>query len=158
LYYRLNVIPIQLPPLRERPEDIPLLAEYFLRKHCEENQKSISRIAEDTLALLQKYQWRGNVRELENVIERSVLVCQDTQLEPKHLFLEEGHSPEGNLAGNGMGSFRGTIHEMERALIFQTLEEVAGNRTRAAEKLGISIRTLRNKLNEYKEQNPAQVS
>ncbi len=152
LYYRLNVSPIQLTPLRERPEDIPLLAEYFLDKHSRENNKTIIAIAEETLALLKKYQWRGNVRELENILERAVLLCPGDTILPTHLFLDEERAD----SDKPLGKFKGTIYDMERELIFQTLEEMDGNKTRTAETLGISIRTLRNKLNEYKEKPPAQ--
>ena len=154
LYYRLNVIPIQLTPLRERPEDIPVLAEYFLDKHSRENNKAIHAIAEETLTLLKKYQWRGNVRELENIVERSVLLCPGDTLLPAHLFLDEDRPDKDG--GKLLGKFKGTIYDMERELIFQTLEEMDGNKTRTAETLGISIRTLRNKLNEYKEKPSAQ--
>ena len=149
LYYRLNVIPIKLPPLRERMEDLPVLAEHFMKKHCRENGKKISSIAPETLALLNKYQWRGNVRELENIIERAVLICQGDAIEPANLFMEESETE--NAGSVALGNFRGTIYEMERELIFKTLEETGNNKTKAAEILGISIRTLRNKLNEYKE-------
>lgn len=155
LFYRLNVIPLKLPPLRERKEDIPLLAEHFLKKHCAANNKSISRISEDTLALLQKYGWKGNVRELENIIERSVLICREDTLLPSHLFIDEEMQPGYGPGANSIASFSGTIHEMEKELIRQTLAEVDDNKTRAAERLGISIRTLRNKLNEYKEKEQA---
>lgn len=149
LYYRLNVIPIKLPPVRERKEDIPLLAEHFLRVHCRENHKSIQSIDEGTLALLKKYHWPGNVRELANIIERAVLLCKSETLQPSHLFIEEDSEQEMGSDAKPLLKFRGTIHEMEKELIMQTLEEVNGNKTRAAESLGISIRTLRNKLNEY---------
>jgi DNA-binding NtrC family response regulator len=151
LYYRLNVIPIKLPPLRERMEDLPVLAEHFMKKHSKENGKNISSIAPETLTLLNKYQWRGNVRELENIIERAVLICQGDTIEPANLFMEDSHAAEATGKENSLGSFRGTIYEMERELIFKTLEETNNNKTRAADILGISIRTLRNKLNEYKE-------
>jgi len=154
LYYRLNVIPIQLTPLRERPEDIPLLAEYFLDKHSRENNKTIHAIAEETLTLLKKCQWRGNVRELENILERAVLLCPGDTIQPAHLFLDEDRADKDG--GKPLAKFKGTIYDMERELIFQTLEELDGNKTRTAETLGISIRTLRNKLNEYKEKPPAQ--
>ncbi len=151
LYYRLNVIPVKLPPLRERMEDLPILADHFLKKHSRENGKNISSIAPETLTLLNKYQWRGNVRELENIIERSVLMCPGDTIEPAHLFMEDSVAAEATGNNNALGSFRGTIYEMERELIFKTLEETGNNKTKAAEILGISIRTLRNKLNEYKE-------
>ncbi len=146
LYYRLNVIPLKLPPLRERPEDVPLLAEHFMKKHGRENQRPVKKIAEETQAFLKKYKWNGNVRELENVMERAVLMCPGETLEPAHLFLEDG--PGGGNANSP--ALSGTIADMEKELIFQTLEELDGNKTRAAEKLGISVRTLRNKLTEYK--------
>ena len=151
LYYRLNVIPIKLPPLRERMEDLPVLAEHFMNKHSRENGKKISSIAPETLTLLNKYQWRGNVRELENIIERSVLICRGDAIEPSNLFMEDGETAPASGEGNALGNFRGTIYEMERELIFKTLEETGNNKTKAADILGISIRTLRNKLNEYKE-------
>ena len=151
LYYRLNVIPVKLPPLRERMEDLPILADHFLKKHSRENGKNISSIAPETLTLLNKYQWRGNVRELENIIERSVLMCPGDTIEPAHLFMEDSVAAEATGNNNALGSFRGTIYQMERELIFKTLEETGNNKTKAAEVLGISIRTLRNKLNEYKE-------
>ena len=151
LYYRLNVIPIKLPPLRERMEDLPVLAEHFMKKHSRENGKNISSITPETLTLLNKYQWRGNVRELENIIERAVLICQGDTIEPANLFMEDSHAAEATGKENPLGSFRGTIYEMERELIFKTLEETNNNKTKAADILGISIRTLRNKLNEYKE-------
>ena len=151
LYYRLNVIPIKLPPLRERMEDLPVLAEHFMKKHSRENGKKISSIAPETLTLLNKYQWRGNVRELENIIERSVLICQGDAIEPANLFMEDGETAPTSGEGNALGNFRGTIYDMERELIFKTLEETGNNKTKAADILGISIRTLRNKLNEYKD-------
>jgi len=151
LYYRLNVIPIKLIPLRERKEDIPLLAQHFLQMHCRENNKSIAAIADETLTLLQKYRWPGNIRELGNIIERAVLICPDDTLLPGHLFFDEEELEADRPSGTSPNQLRGTIHEMEKELIFQTLDETGGNKTRAAGNLGISIRTLRNKLNEYKE-------
>ncbi len=147
LYYRLNVIPLKLPPLRERPEDIPLLVQHFMKKHGKENQRPVKSISDETIALLKKYRWGGNVRELENVIERAVLLCPGEVLQPAHLFLEDSASGGAQSAP----AFGGTIYDMERELIFQTLGEVGGNKTKAADQLGISIRTLRNKLTEYKE-------
>ena len=132
-------------------EDLPVLAEHFVNKHGRENGKKIATIAPETLTLLNKYQWRGNVRELENIIERSVLICQGDTIEPSNLFMEESDTAPETGNGNALGNFRGTIYEMERELIFKTLEETGNNKTKAADILGISIRTLRNKLNEYKE-------
>jgi transcriptional regulator with PAS, ATPase and Fis domain len=151
LYYRLNVIPIKLIPLRDRKEDIPILAQHFLQKHCRENNKSITAIADETLALLQKYRWPGNIRELGNIIERAALICQEDTLLPSHLFFDEEELEADRPSGTSPALLKGTIHEMEKELIYQTLDETGGNKTRAAGNLGISIRTLRNKLNEYKE-------
>ncbi len=152
LYYRLNVIPINLPPLRERPEDIPALAEYFLKKHSLANRKQLTQLSAEAINTLKKYYWKGNVREMENIMERAVLICQENTLNPSHLFLEENTIPS-NQKGKVIGNFQGTIQDMERVLIYKTLDEESGNKTRAAEKLGISIRTLRNKLNEYQTEN-----
>ncbi len=152
LYYRLNVIPINLPPLRERPEDVPALAEYFLKKHSLANGKPLAQISPDAINTLKKYPWKGNVREMENIMERAVLVCQENILSPSHLFLEANPVSSSNK-GKALGNFQGTIQDMERVLIYKTLDEESGNKTRAAEKLGISIRTLRNKLNEYQTEN-----
>ncbi|QPJ65183.1 MAG: sigma-54-dependent Fis family transcriptional regulator [Candidatus Nitrohelix vancouverensis] len=148
LYYRLNVIPIKLPPLRERKEDIPTLAQHFLDSHCKEISKKIASIHPDTLALLKNYTWPGNVREFGNIIERAALMCQGETLLPGHLFFDEDEDANGSATFAESG-FQGTIHEMEKALILKTLEETNGNKTQAAERLGISIRTLRNKLTEY---------
>lgn len=156
LYYRLNVIPLKLPPLRERKEDIPVLAEHFAKKHGQRNNKAIAGVADETKKLLQKYQWQGNVREFENIIERAVLLCNADTLQPSNLFMDDdaataAQPASANGAGSPLGNFRGTLQEMERELILRTLEETEGNKTKAAEQLGISIRTLRNKLTEYKE-------
>lgn len=147
LYYRLNVVPLNLIPLRERKEDISLLAEYFMNQFCQENSRSPFKIDPATVTLLKKYRWPGNIRELGNIIERTCLMCQGDTLLPSHLFFDE----ELPSSGKKGAMFTGTIYEMEKELILQTLEEVSGNKTKAAESLGISIRTLRNKLNEYNE-------
>ena len=145
LYYRLNVVPINLIPLRERIDDIPVLVENFINQFCQENGKSSIKIDSATLTLLKKYRWPGNIRELGNIVERSCLMCQGDTMLPSHLFFdEELHRNEKEAP-----RMSGTIYEMEKELIMQTLEEVSGNKTKAADSLGISIRTLRNKLNEY---------
>jgi DNA-binding NtrC family response regulator len=146
LYYRLNVVPINLIPLRERIDDIPVLVENFMNQFCQENGKSSIKIDSTTLTLLKKYRWPGNIRELGNIVERSCLMCQGDTMLPSHLFFDE-KMHENEKEAPPMSR---TIYEMEKELIIQTLEEVNGNKTKAADSLGISIRTLRNKLNEYK--------
>ena len=148
LFYRINVIPLTIPPLRERKGDIPLLANYFFKKYNLSNKKKMTKIVEETISLLLRYDWKGNVRELENTIERAVLLGKGEVLLPKHLFLEELGSNRGRSVSIRAGV---SVREMEKKLIFQTLEEVNNNRTHAAKLLGISIRTLRNKLREYRE-------
>ena len=147
LYYRLNVVPLNLIPLRERIDDISVLTENFIHQFCEENGQSPIKIDPTTLILLKKYRWPGNIRELGNIVERSCLMCQGDTMLPSHLFFDE----ELYSKDKGVPRLSGTIYEMEKELIMQTLEEVNGNKTKAADSLGISIRTLRNKLNEYGE-------
>jgi len=149
LYYRLNVVPLNLIPLRERIDDIPVLVESFINQFCQENGKPRLKIDPATLTLLKKYRWPGNIRELGNIVERSCLMCQGNKILPSHLFFDK----ELQTKENGTPRLSGTIYEMEKELIMQTLEEVNGNKTKAADSLGISIRTLRNKLNEYGETN-----
>src|SRR3989304_929580 len=145
LYFRLNVIPIVIPPLRNRKEDISLLIEYFIKKHSSKNRKNVTGMAKDALLMLTDYYWRGNVRELENVIERAVLLCKGNLITQEYLFMEAIVEEINSSVKAGV-----TVRGMEKKLIFNTLEQVNGNRTKAAELLGVSIRTLRNKLNEYK--------
>ena len=147
LYYRLNVIPLKLPSLKERKEDISFLVEFFLQKYSMVNKKIITQASPETLGLLRKYSWPGNVRELENTIERAVLLCQGDTLMPSDLFMEDEEDTTSSVsAGRFVGN---TLEEMEKQLILQTLKEVDNNKTRCAEILDISVRTLRNKLAEY---------
>ncbi len=147
LYYRLNVIPFTIPPLRERKCDILLLTKYFLEKYSLVNNRNMTKIAENTKSLLMKHDWKGNVRELENYIERAVLLGKGDTLLPEHILFDEPDMDTKKPVPVKVGL---SVKEMERELIFHTLNEVDDNRTRAAELLGISIRTLRNKLREYK--------
>jgi DNA-binding NtrC family response regulator len=149
LFYRLNVIPLKIPPLRERREDIPLLVEHFIKKHSVKCKKAAPRISPVVVEVLQEHDWRGNVRELENVIERTILLHQDDILLPTHLVTEEISGSK--VAGEGTSRGACSVKEMEKELILKTLNELEGNRTHAAKALGISIRTLRNKLSEYKQ-------
>jgi len=147
LFFRLNVIPIEVPPLRERPEDIPPLAEHFIRRYNEETGKDVRGIDDAAMKLFAKYHWPGNVRELENFIERAVVISKNTMLGvkdfPQSLVLGKADDAGGDLRA-GM-----SVHEAEKILILKTLKDQGGNRTRAAELLGINPRTLRNKLHEY---------
>ena len=151
LYYRLNVVTIAFPPLRERRSDIGLLCEHFVDKYNQQMNKRIEGIDRDAEQALMRYHWPGNVRQLENAIERAVVLCGDKVIASKHLPPDVlgGEGPSGG--GDGIGHVGQTVGEVERQLILETLESVNGNRTRAAELLGISIRTLRNKLNEYRQ-------
>jgi two-component system response regulator FlrC len=154
LYYRLNVIPVKLPPLRDRKEDIPLLINSFIEKHCSENGFDKKTISKDTVDLLIRQNWPGNVRELENVIERAVIISPSNQIEAEHIFLEDVSDAEPDEKTGDLNqpeiAAGVTMAEMEKKLILKTLEDVQNNRQRAAEILGIHVRTLRNKLNEYK--------
>jgi len=147
LYFRLSVMPLRLPPLRERREDIPLLAEHFLRLACREHAKSIKGFTPRAMEKLEGHDWPGNVRELKNVIERAVLLACGDLVGEKDVWIERLAGKETEkIPGNGGRSLK----DMERELILKTLEMEGWNRTRASAKLGISIRTLRNKLQEYR--------
>lgn len=147
LYYRLNVIHIDLPPLRKRLEDIPELVMFFIRKFNKENGFSVEGVADGSMELLKQHGWPGNIRELENAIERAVVLTRTGLISPSLFRLK---TPWGNRKKDPDALQAGlTVGEMERVLIFRTLEACDQNRTKAAEMLGISIRTLRNKLNEY---------
>jgi two-component system response regulator AtoC len=142
LYYRLNVVSIQLPPLRERVEDIPLLAQHFLDKFALENQKGEIAFSPDVMDFLVKYEWPGNVRELENAIERAVVLVQDSLITAADL------SPQ-NLPSPNQDSPRKSLKEMERDHIVSILAETGGNYSRAARILGITRMTLHNKVKVY---------
>lgn len=144
LFYRLNVIPIHIPPLREKKEDIIPLAEHFLRKYNLENNRFIKGISEQVFEMFMEYFWPGNIRELENFIERAVVTAKGKVLVPDDFPKEIFFKKESNKLGVGS-----TLEEVEKSLILKTLEACAGNKTKAAEILRISTRTLRNKLAEY---------
>jgi two-component system response regulator FlrC len=148
LYYRLNVIPIHLPPLRDRVDDIPLLADFFIRKYNFLDNRSVKGLTDEALSMLSNMAWRGNVRELENTIERAVLLCKTDYLDAAG-FSVTGAPPHPGVASAPAPRFF-PLREMEKNAIFHALDQTNGNRTHAAEILGISVRTLRNKLNEYR--------
>lgn len=139
LYYRLNVIPIYLLPLRERVEDIIPLAEHFIGRICRSNRKEKKILSKSAKDKLLHYRWPGNVRELANVIERAIVLDQGNTIEGHHLYLDESHL---QIAGK-------TLQELEKQLIVETLQ-MHPNKTKVAETLGISVKTLRDKLQEYK--------
>ncbi|MDH3601425.1 MAG: sigma-54 dependent transcriptional regulator, partial [Candidatus Tectomicrobia bacterium] len=150
LYYRVNVVNIELPPLRERPEDIPLLAAHFLRKYAEQNQKEISAIQQDALRRLQAYAWPGNVRELENVIERAVVLTQTSTVEAEHLPPHLRDSDPVPIPGECFAlPIEATLAEIERAAIEQALKRSDGHRQTAARMLDIGSATMYRKLKEY---------
>ena len=147
LYYRLNVIPIHLCPLNERAEDIPLLAQHFVEKYNKENGKSIKGIDQTAMNLFMKYPWGGNVRELENLIERAVVTAKEDILTEDDFPIELALGK----AGEGVDGLKlpMTIEEGTKYLILKTIDKCNGNKSKAAEVLGITPRTIRNKLMEY---------
>lgn len=155
LYYRLNVIPVKIPPLRERKGDVLLLCRHFLEKYSLLGRAAKPVLSEEVEQILESYSWPGNVRELENVIERAVLLAGGERILPEHLYLEkevEMNRQPVEASLKSAASENTTLKEMERRLIFKTLEKAEGNRTRASAILGVSVRTIRNKLNEYKKE------
>ncbi len=153
LYYRVNVIPLTVPPLRQRRDDILLLAEHFLARFSARYGKCMTRVSSRAGAILLNNPWRGNVRELENAMERAVLMGSGDRLLPEHLFLEDQGAPPAVETKSTCAPSAGvTLRDMEKRLIFETLDKVSDNRTHAARMLGISIRTLRNKLKQYREE------
>lgn len=169
LYYRLNVIPLRLPPLRERGEDVLLLAEYFMARYAREYGLAPMTLSDEAVCWLRDYAWPGNVRELQNLMERAVLLAGSGPIRPIH-FLMDGQDWEPDQGEAVVGEDADeeaftplsmspppdadgripTIQEMEMHLIMKSLDKTMGNRTKASELLGISVRTLRNKLSEYR--------
>jgi DNA-binding NtrC family response regulator len=160
LYFRLNVVTLKLPRLADRPADIPVLAQHFAQKYCTVNGFAPKRLGDEALSLLSTHTWPGNVRELENTIHRAVLLSPDDIVETMAVsFTPTAHTPTPRAAGSDLplsaepGTFRArTVAEVERDLILDTLGHCLGNRTHAANILGISIRTLRNKLKQYSDE------
>ncbi len=159
LYYRLNVIPLRIPPLRERSGDALTLAEHFLAHFAEENKKTGLMLGAEARRLLGAHSWPGNVRELQNTMERAVLLAAGEEITPQALLFDDqlvdldsmpmgaAEPPPGLVSADGQVP---TLRDAERSLIMRALDDTEGNRTHAAKMLGISVRTLRNKLNEYR--------
>jgi len=151
LFFRLNVFPIQVPSLRERQEDIPVLADHFLQLHLRENPSRVVGFSDAALRRMMVYSWPGNVRELRNVVQRAAILCPQEEIQPEHLpaGLRSGE-PSVRPAGRGVFVPSGTgLDEAERAIILDTLRVCGGNKPRAAEVLGISLKTLYTRLNRY---------
>ena len=152
-YYRLNVINIYVPPLRKRKEDIPLLIDFFINKYATENQKTIQGISREALDLLMKYDYPGNVRELENMIERAVVLARSEIIEKDDLpiqFRVKNDNPEGIPPLEYYeGNFRQKVEAFEKDLISAALKEANFNQSQAARNLGLSERNLRYKMEKY---------
>jgi len=144
LFYRLNVVSIHIPPLRERTEDIPALAGYFLERLCKQRLIRLMEISEEAMALMKAYPWPGNVRELRNALERAMVVSEGGLIGPEDLMLGEASSSDhGPLSGVG------SLAESERRQITEVLKDCKGNRSQAAARLGINRKTLREKIRKY---------
>ena len=153
LYYRLNVLPLELPPLRERLDDVPVIAGHFLRRFARRFGRPIESISKKAILMLKAYEWPGNVRELENVVERAVMLCKGTELRPEHLFMP-GSQPIEERAARATGAAEGvgdpiSLAELERLHILAVLKGLGGNQKRASGVLGISKSTLWRKLKDY---------
>jgi DNA-binding NtrC family response regulator len=149
LYYRLNVVSIEMPALRTRPADIPLLASHFLGRYAKENGKTVTGFSDDALEKLARYPWPGNVRELENAVERAVVVCRGDKVRPEDLAPSIAVFA-GSSGPDGAPPIPGSsLAELERYAILKTLEHAGGSTSRAAEILGISPRKIQYKLHEY---------
>ena len=150
LFYRINVISLTIPPLRERAEDIEILARHFCDRFCMANDRQPLDLSDAAIELLVKYPWPGNVRELENALERAVLIGSGKRLEPRDFSLHPAETGTGDPSALEIRAGQ-SVREVEKKLIVTTLKQVNDNRAQAAELLGISIRTLRNKLREYRQ-------
>lgn len=159
LYYRLNVVNLTMPPLRDRTGDVKLLAEAFMSQYAAKNTKPVSSLEREAIALLDAHSWPGNIRELENVIERAVITATGDSIRPADIHLGRRDVATkfdlrdglgGEEAGPNPWTPGSTLEEIERRVIVQALQFHNGNRTHTAKALGISIRTLRNKIADYK--------
>ncbi|HOP07944.1 MAG TPA: sigma-54 dependent transcriptional regulator [candidate division Zixibacteria bacterium] len=151
LYYRLSVFPINIPPLRERPEDIPELASHFIAKYCREMSKPLKSLSKDALALLDKYHWPGNVRELENTIERAIILAEGKKITPDHLAIRLRRTDDIRLReGAGLKEIGAAAQaKAERGAIMRVLKETRGNKRKASRILKIDYTTLFDKIKKY---------
>ena len=145
LFYRLNVVPIRMPPLRERRQDIPLLAEYFLKVLREQRGTARKRISADAMRALETREWPGNVRELRNLIERAMVTCEGEVIDTDDLLHDEAR-----LQPAGTSLAKGSLAELEKEEITSTLRQFGGHKSKAAEYLGINRKTLREKIRKYR--------
>jgi transcriptional regulator with PAS, ATPase and Fis domain len=155
LYYRLKVVTLRIPPLRERPGDIAQLAEHFLALFFQEHGKAPKRLGSAAMDLLLRYPWPGNVRQLRNVIESAVVFCQGEEITPADLPVEVRESSTISTSGTPVQMAAGeprSMADIERHAILETLERTGGHRAKAADLLGIGLRTLQRKLKEYKDE------
>ncbi|MBM4136855.1 MAG: sigma-54-dependent Fis family transcriptional regulator [Nitrospira sp.] len=154
LFYRLNVFPIRIPPLRDRKEDIPLLVEYFMNKYCTDIKTSLKSISKEALDVLMHYPWKGNVRELENTVERAIILCDGDVITPEHIVLRQQSTLESAMRSLPM---EGTLEDVskealriaESQRIMKALKTTKGNKSKAAEILQVSYKTLLTKIKEY---------
>ena len=154
LYYRLKVVTLRIPPLRERPGDIQEIAEHFLALFCQEHGKAPKRLSAGTLELLSRYAWPGNVRQLRNVMESAVVFSLGEEVTPADLPIEVRESSTLSTTGSAVQPVAGeprTMADIERQAILETLDRTGGHRAKAADLLGIGLRTLQRKLKEYKD-------
>jgi transcriptional regulator with PAS, ATPase and Fis domain len=152
LYYRLNVFSIMMPPLRDRMEDVPELVQAFLDEFNDRHGRAVRGVDDDALDVLRRHRWPGNVRELRNVLERAVIVCPDDLIRAEHLPVFDGAPAPVAKATEAevVLSVGTTVESAEKELILRTLAQTGGNKTRAAGILGISLKTLHNKLHKYR--------
>jgi DNA-binding NtrC family response regulator len=160
LFYRLNVFNINMPPLREHKDDVPDLVHFLLKEMSAKHNRTARTVSEPVMQIFQQHSWPGNVRELRNTLERAVIVCEGSMVEPRHLPPGFGNVvprpviTEANAVRVSVGT---TVDEAEKQLILKTLESTHNNKTRAAEILGISLKTLHNKLKEYRMGSPESI-
>jgi DNA-binding NtrC family response regulator len=149
LYYRLNVVTVNLPPLRDRGEDVPQLVEHFVQKYNHDTGKKVEGVSPDGLSMLQRYSWPGNIRELENCIERAIILCQGKMILPQHLLFGDGRMEEPASPSKRTSDELKTLQEVEKEHVAKVLQHSGYNQTRAASILGIDRKTLRNKIREF---------